>query len=118
MWPDVLLIEIRLMADHNKCLLCKLHKNNPQSSTNGCKHEYDTAPVEKQKQAVKEVWLPYCPFCGKKTERPQGLSIDGELVGNMMVNSCQLIAANDVCVFCRCCRLHFHIDARPPKETR
>lgn len=97
--------------DPNRCLHCKLHKNNPLTATSVCKHEYDTDPVEKPKQKPKEVWLPHCPFCGNKVELPQG-SVDG----NMMVNSCQFIADTDVCIFCRVCRLHMHLDKRKPGD--
>jgi hypothetical protein len=58
---------------------------------------------------------PACPRCGSTTEEPRG----NPTIGNMMTARCQVIVPTDWCVFCRACKLHFHLPGRvPPKAER
>jgi len=52
--------------------------------------------------------LPACPKCGGPTEEPSGAPAHG----NVMILRCQIIVESDWCVFCRACRLHFHLPGR------
>src|ERR1019366_5934397 len=106
------------MADPNRCLRCKLHKNNPLAITSVCKHEYDTtAVVEKPKQKPKEVWLPYCPFCSTKILPPKTFyEDDGSVICTMGISHpCQFIGENELCCLCLVCFLHLHLNAVRPK---
>ncbi len=56
---------------------------------------------------------PKCPHCGGPTEEPHG----NPTIGNMMIMRCQIIAATDWCVFCRVCKLHYHLPGRVPPRS-
>jgi hypothetical protein len=63
---------------------------------------------------VSQQELPRCPHCGGPTEEPRG----NPTIGNMMIMRCRIgIVPTDWCVFCRSCKLHYHLPGRVPTKA-